>query len=66
VNALRVASNRGHWCSNHADMMMTLFYLRLAENLAKVGQTVTAEDIFKKHLTTSYPALSTHLTDMVA
>jgi len=41
-------------------------YLRLAENLAKVGQTVTAEDIFKKHLTTSYPALSTHLTDMVA
>lgn len=66
VNALRVASNRGHWCSGHADMMMTLFYLRLAENLAKVGQTVTAENIFKKHLTTSYPALSTHLTDMVA
>jgi len=65
VNALRVAANRGHWCSSHAEIMMTLFYLRLADNLAKVGQTTIAEDIFKKHLTASYPAISTHLTAML-
>jgi hypothetical protein len=62
TNALRVAANRGHWCSDHADIMMNLFYLRLADNLAKVGQAARAEDIFRERLGTPYPAISTHLT----
>jgi hypothetical protein len=66
VNALRVAANRGHWCSNHADIMMTMFHLRLADNLAKVGQVKIAENIFRDHLVTSYPAISNHLTSSLA
>lgn len=66
VNALRVAAARGHWCSNHAEIMMTLFYLRLSDNLAKVGQTEIAEKVFKERLGTSYPAISTHLAPTLA
>jgi cellulose synthase/poly-beta-1,6-N-acetylglucosamine synthase-like glycosyltransferase len=61
-NALRVAANRGHWCSNQAHIMMTMFYLRLADNLLKVDQSAIVEDIVQEHLAASHPAISAHLT----
>jgi glycosyltransferase involved in cell wall biosynthesis len=62
VNALRVAGGRGHWCRNHGDALMNLFNLRLADNLAKVGQSELAVKIFRERLAAAYPAISTHLT----